>query len=433
MRAGTAKVDITPTTNVRMDGMVRTHKSVGVHDPLFARALVLANNNNGSDAFAVVSADICGLGEKDTLFVRQTASTNTRIPESCMIIASTHTHSGPATIGHFNPVERKYVKELLVKLVALIEKAFSNMKPVAVGWGSGQEDTISHYRRLLTKDGHVVMNWESYPAEGLLGPLGVIDPELGVLKIVESKNLEKVICLLFNHTGHPNVMSGENYFLSADYPGIAQRLLENEFGKIAIFLNGAEGTMDIDGLKDRDWQGMKRVGIALAKVVSKTARTISPCKAATIRGSHIKYTIPSRKITDEELTWTEEILKRIDKTTQVLPDGVGNDYKALLYKRLRENEGDKISVEQICFAVNEGAFISFPGELFTEIGMHIKAKSPFRHTYIIGLANGNVGYIPTNKAIGEGGYAVDTRRVDAEAEDIIVAQSLALLREVHRL
>ncbi len=433
MRAGTAKVDITPKTNIWMDGMVRTHKSLGIHDPLFARALVLANNNNGNDAFVVVSADICGLGEKDTFFLRQATSSKTGIPETRIIIASTHTHSGPATIGLFNPIEREYVEELLGKIVVLIEKSFSKMKPVAVGWGSGREDTISHYRRLLTRDGHVVMNWEPYPAESLSGPLGVIDPEVGMLKIVDEKDSEKVNCILFNHSGHPNVMSGENYFLSADYPGVAQRLLENEFGEMAIFLNGAEGTMDIDGLRDRDWQGVERAGRALARVVSKTTRTISPCKTAIIRGAHIKYTIPSRKITDEELTWAEEVLKRAERTTYSLPDGVGDDYKALLYKRLRENEGSRISVEQICFAVNEGAFISFPGELFTEIGMHIKAKSPFPQTYIIGLANGCVGYIPTGQAIGEGGYAVDTRRVDAEAEDIIVEQSLALLKEVHRL
>ena len=55
MRAGTAKVDITPKTNIWMEGMVRTHKSLGVHDPLFARALVLANNNNRSDTFVMVS------------------------------------------------------------------------------------------------------------------------------------------------------------------------------------------------------------------------------------------------------------------------------------------------------------------------------------------------------------------------------------------
>ena len=99
---------------------------------------------------------------------------------------------------------------------------------------------------------------------------------------------------------------------------------------------------------------------------------------------------------------------------------------------LRAVQDQPIPVEQTCFAVSDCAFISFPGELYTEIGMQLKAASPFRHTYIIGLANGYIGYIPTRQAIGEGGYAEDTRRVDAAAAEIIAEQSLALLREAHQ-
>jgi hypothetical protein len=64
--------------------------------------------------------------------------------------------------------------------------------------------------------------------------------------------------------------------------------------------------------------------------------------------------------------------------------------------------------------------------------MHIKAASPFRRTYSFGLANGSVGYIPTRKAIGEGGYSEDVRRVDADAEDVAVEQSLSLLKQVYQ-
>ena len=76
-------------------------------------------------------------------------------------------------------------------------------------------------------------------------------------------------------------------------------------------------------------------------------------------------------------------------------------------------------------------WLTFPGELYTEIGQHIKAHSPFPRTFIIGLANGYVGYVPTRKAIGEGGYAEDTRHVDEAAEELVIEHSLALLRSVH--
>ena len=68
----------------------------------------------------------------------------------------------------------------------MIEQAVTNVKPVAVGVESGKEETISHYRRLMADNGRVVMNWEPYPSEHIVGPLGVVDTEVGVLKIVDA-------------------------------------------------------------------------------------------------------------------------------------------------------------------------------------------------------------------------------------------------------
>jgi neutral ceramidase len=322
------------------------------------------------------------------------------------------------------------VRELAGKVVEAIGQAAAHMVPVAAGSGSGEERTISHYRRLLADDGHVVMNWEPYPAEHIVGPLGQIDPEVGVLKLVDEGG--QVICLLFNHAGHPNVLSGDNYLLSAEYPGLAERLLECEFGGTAIFLNGAQGTMDIDGLRDRDWEGMERVGTALAGAVAEVARSIRVSWDASLHCASAHYALPARRITAEEWAWAEGVLEETGGSVRALADGVGDDYRATFYQRLREAEGHPIPVEQICVRIADTAWLSFPGELFTEIGMAIKAGSPFEHTYIVGLANGVVGYIPTRQAIQEGGYAVDTRRVDTDAERIVVGKSLNLLQSVRR-
>ena len=149
-----------------------------------------------------------------------------------------------------------------------------------------------------------------------------------------------------------------------------------------------------------------------------------------MRCSSVRYDLPARQIPDEQLAWAEEILEQTGGKVQALADGVGDDHKALLYKKLHAVQDRSIPVEQVCIALDDAAFISFPGEMFTEIGMHIKATSPFRQTYVIGLANGHVGYLPTRKAIAEGGYAVEVRRVDAAGEDVAVAHSLSLLNQV---
>jgi neutral ceramidase len=437
MLAGIGEIDITPQGSVWMDGMLRAHPSEGVHDPLYARALVLSDSPDMQHAFVLVSVDVCVLDDATCRAVRQGAEARTSIPVSQIIVAATHTHSGPSTLGILTPREDSYVQELTGRLIALIEETTQNLHPAELGVTSGREDTISHYRRLLADDGHVVMNWEPYPPEQIIGPLGVADPEVGVVKVVaagDSKDPSKpggILALLFNHTGHPNVLSGDNYLLSADYPGFATQLLEKEFGGTALFFNGALGSVDIDGLRDRDWEGLDRTGRALARSVSAAAHTISPAGSPAIRGGCTTYTLPGRRITDEEWRWAQEVLAQTGGQVAAVADGVGDDYKAGFYRELHDAGPRDLPVEQICLALDDSALLTFPGELYTEIGQYIKAHSPFQRTFIIGLANGYVGYIPTRRAIGEGGYAEDTRHVDETAEQLVIEHSLALLRSVH--
>jgi hypothetical protein len=302
------------------------------------------------------------------------------------------------------------------------------MQPVS-GQRPGGQNTISQYRA-AGDDGHVVMNWEVWPLEHLVAVLGVPDPEVGVMKVVDLSG--QVLCTLFNHAGHPNVLSGDNYLISAEYPGFAERLIEKQFGGMAMFVNGAQGTMDIDGLGPRDWAEMERLGTKLAAAVAETVRRIEPMDGLSVRCISLEHGLPARKVSEEQLAWAEAIIEQTGGTIQPLADGVGDDYKALLLKQFHAEQDRVIPAEQICIAIDDTAFISFPGELYTEIGMKIKAESPFSRTYIIGLANGYVGYVPTRKAIEEGGYAEDVRRVDSDAEEAILSKCLGLLRQVYQ-
>jgi hypothetical protein len=429
MRAGVARIDITPTESIWMEGMLRAHRSEGVHDPIFAKALVMSNEEHLDQACAIVAVDVCGMPAELTDEVRGAVERALGVPAAHTIIAAKHIHSGPDTDGTGEP-EVRYTRTLADRLFQVVETAVGNMQQVKAGSASGREDTISEYRRLLADDGHVVMNWEPYPREKLVGTLGEIDPEVGVLKIVDLSG--QALCILFNHAGHPNVLSGDNYLISAEYPGFAEKLLEEEFGGTAMFVNGAQGTMDIDGLGPRDWAGMERLGGKLAAAVAEVARDIDPAEGLTVRCANLKHGLPARKVSGEQLAWAEEIIEQTGGKVEPLADGVGDDFKALLIKQLHAVQDRAIPAEHVCIALDDMAFLSFPGELFTEIGMQIKAESPFARTYIIGLANGSIGYVPTRKAIGEGGYAVDVRRVDADAEDVILSQSLELLGQVYQ-
>jgi hypothetical protein len=462
MFAGTAKIDITPQRSVRMDGMIRAHGSAGVHDPLYARALVLSESRDLSAAFALISVQVCAIGAADAASIRQRASARSGIPAGRVVVACHHNHSGPATHGFFDPAETEYIEELSGKLAVLVADAAGSLEPCAVCCGLARNEEISEYRRLLHRNGHVVMNWEPYEPGEIVQRLGEADPEVGVCKIVAADDPSRVLCLLFNHAVHPNVLSGDSYLLSGEFTGLAEQLLEAELGGAAIFVNGAQGSIDVDGHGPRDWAEMERLGRLLAGSAAEAARSamspsgviasgsvhsatlrrdsseaisapgvsMRPGLGASLRVARTAYTVPRRRIGPEEREWAEQILARTGGTITPMADGVGDDYIALLLRDIWE-AGETIPVEQTCFVLGDCAWLTFPGELYTEIGLRIKAASPFAHTHIVGLADGYMGYVPTQQAIAEGGYAEDTRRVDAEAEEIISERSLALLRSIH--
>jgi len=430
MKAGTARIDITPSEPVWMDGMIRSHKSTGIRHHLYAKALAFSSGNRPEDIFVIASADVCAIARADHENICAHAARQTGISTEHIILAATHNHSGPATYGYFNSKEEQYLKYFTKQTAEAISQAVFNMRPALMGCGAGIENTISHYRRLLAKDGHVIMNWEPYSAGQIVGPLGEIDPEVGVLKAVSANSDRKPLAILFNHAGHPNVMSGDNYLLSADYPGLAENILEKRLGGTSVFVNGAQGTMDIDGLKDRDWQGMERVAGALADAVMQTSAAIEVKPDTIVRGACAHYTLRARHISSSEFKWAESILAGTNGKFNSIPDGVGDDYKAALFKRLHAVQDIPHQLEQICVVVDETAWLSFPGELFTEIGMRIKRASPFAHTFLIGLANGQIGYVPTRDAIRQGGYEPETMEIDESAEEIIFEQSMALLNRL---
>jgi len=54
--------------------------------------------------------------------------------------------------------------------------------------------------------------------------------------------------------------------------------------------------------------------------------------------------------------------------------------------------------------VGDLGVVGLHGEVFSEIGLDVKKRSPFPQTMILGLANGSVGYIATDRAMDEGSY-----------------------------
>ena len=93
----------------------------------------------------------------------------------------------------------------------------------------------------------------------------------------------------------------------------------------------------------------------------------------------------------------------------------------------REGRPHEVEVQVITIGPDI-AFVSLPGEIFVELGLEIKKRSPFRYTHLIELANGAIGYIPNRSAYAEGNYEVVSARVAAGSGEMLVESAVQLLK-----
>ncbi len=430
MKAGASKTDITPKIGVWLDGIPRNKPSDSILSSLYARALYITN---GMTEIVMVVCDVIALDEKDVDTIKDTIEKQTGIPTDNIVIASTHTHSGPSTLGILAPKETEYVKELPPKISQSVKEAKESAINCKIKVTYGYEPTISEYRRLKDKNGKIWMNWEEYDKNSIVGPAGPDDPEVGIISITDEEG--KTIAIIFNHTGHPNTLTGFDYAITSDYPGEACRLLEQELGGTAIFFNGAQGSSDIPGFNDRNPEGIKKRGKILYQAVIDTLNENKEPHVFTNKLGilKVKTKIPRREVSQEEIERAKAIVNRTTKKEKSLRDGVDEDiYAKWLLDMLAENK-DYYLLPFTGIRIGDAYIFAEPGELFTEIGLRIKKYSPFTYTFIMGLADGYFGYIPTARAIQEGGYATRTglhSKLDNHAEDYIIDTAIRLGEEL---
>ena len=410
-KVGISRENTTPPIGIDLTGFgFRDRPSEGIHDNLYAKALVL---DDGYERVAIVTCDLMALSRDSVHRIRRLAEKDTGIKKNNIMISCTHTHSAPATISLIKcgNIDRQWLEITETKIANAISCASKNMKVAKFGVGKGILKGLSINRRGTDTNGRV-------PYINISKPNGVVDKELGVLRF---DNLRDCPMAIFtNFSCHPIVFPDEDngYLVSADFPGEAQRIMENRRKIVALYSNGTAGNLNPTYLC-KGPKSMHRFGHIFAQEALRVFDRIQTTSGVRIKTAskmvELKYKhIPTHKemgnILKDSIK-THEGIKRSNipiSFTEFFDSSVNVEWAKNTLKLIHSGQNiESVNIEIQVFMINEVILVGIPGEVFVEIGLDIKEKSTLDNTFVIGYTNGYIGYIPTSKAHQEGGYEVE--------------------------
>jgi hypothetical protein len=462
--AGVARADITPPVGIaQMNWGSQSHILSMGNDPvgLCATALVLSD---GRTKFAMVDVDRLFVNGLEPSIDR--AAKLTGIPPENIRLAATHTHAavnvsaakGPAglDLGEYQAAVERYDASIVDKIVGLIVEANSKLQPAHI-FGDRGEGRININRRVRA-DG------DNPPAVGR-NPQGFVDRELIVFRIDNAAG--KPIAVLANYPCHGTVLAYENKKISADWIGMVRRVVEDAMPTAkCLFFQGAAGNQGpIEGFTG-DLAVAHRLGAMLGHgtaslawgietvdrvptfegFVESTAyqakqhwRVKGPRSSTLSKASKI-IRLPRREYTSKEI---DNMAARLDDAIRKATLAKASKdpwrihqaearvrrFRDLLTKWKQPVEPTPIEVEVEIWQIGDVGIVSMPGEPFAEIGVAVRAASPFAHTMFCGYSDGIGGdYLPTSCEYDKGGYEVERTPYGTEADKQLIRETIELLK-----
>ena len=264
----------------------------------------------------------------------------------------------------------------------------------------------------------------------IIKPAGPIDPDVLVLyaETLDGKPIFTYVnfALHLDQTGGTEISADMPFTLSA----ILGKIKSQEM--ITIFSQGCSGNINHINVKCKEpqfgYSEPLRNGTVLAGEVIKTYTRLQPLEINNISVKREIVQLPLPEISPDEIPKAREIAATYGKSDAATLIQLANAYKILdVYGR----NGKLLDAEIQVFALGDKcAIVSLPGEIFAELGMYIKNRSPYPYTMIVELANGSIGYVPDRKAYIEGNYEPVSSRCAPGSGEILVEKALILLNEL---
>lgn len=423
LRVGFAERDITPELGMEVPGGYGKAYSKRIHDPCKVRAVVF---DDGQRRVALVGVDALSFHRSIVVDARAAIRARCGIEPDAVMIGASHSHSSgpiagvmPGEFDHASElvkdlaynkstcVDPKYLATFREALVEAVVAADAARSEVTAGFGTGTEETVAFNRRIKMKNGLSF----SHPGKGNpenVDYAGPIDPQVGVIGVWNPDGA--LLGCVVNFSCHA---TANGPWISANWIHYMERAIQGYFPKAnVVFLQGACGDVtQVDNLgpfanPDGDaWSQFVggRVGAEAVKVLLGMSQT--RVNDVPIAAAQKTWSIPRRVPAPARVAAAKELVIKDPKEAGA--DWVWAKETVMLDAMIAKQPSEDVEVQAI--QIGPVVCISNPSEYFVQYGLDLKAGSGFPITFPVELANGCVGYVPTEEAFGPNGGGYETR------------------------
>lgn len=422
-KAGFAQRDITPDIGMEMPGNYGKNFGRSVHDPCKVRAAVF---DDGVKRVALVGIDTLFIRRENVQAARKLIQERCGIPPEHVMIGASHSHSSgpvgwvmPGDFDHASPFVQMlayekspggdpgYIKRLEKSIADAVCLANEFRVEARCSFGSGREDKVSFNRRLRLKNGTTI----THAGRGnpdIFDYAGPIDPEVGVIGAWDKNN--RLLGVIVNFACHATTSPPG---FSANWIHYLEQTIRGGMAAEVpvVFLQGACGDItQVDNLSPyADGPGEKqaqRVGGSVGAEAVKVLLRAEPGAAVPLDARSKVWKINRRVPDSERVKKSLELAQKPEKEVGH-SEWVFAKEIVLLDALIARQPTEEVEVQAI--QVGPAVFISNPAEYFVEYGLEMKKRSNFKFTWPVELANGCVGYVPTEEAFGPNGGGYETR------------------------
>lgn len=429
-RAGAATSNVTPPLGGAIIGGFVPFPATDVHDELHVRCLVL---DDGKTRLALVVCDLLGVSSLVSAEARKLVQEKTGIPAENVLVSATHTHSATSALAK-SPDGKPddYQRFVIQRIADAAGCAVKRLRPAQVGWGAAQAPEHVFNRRWHLKPGTMPPNpfggidkVKMNPSAGspdLVEPAGPTDPTVTILSVREPDG--KPLAVFSAYSLHYVGGVGPGH-ISADYYGMycreLGRLLQADGQDppfVAMMANGTSGDVNnISFPKPRGpkapYEQMRAVAHDVAAKVHEALRTVQYHDSAPLGAKLREITLQSRRPTEADMAWAKKTVATHTKVE-------GKADLPLIYAertlRLADSPETTTLTLQV-LRVGDLVLGTMPCEVFCEVGLEFRKRSPSQPAALLSMSHGYEGYLPSPRHFELGGYEtwLGTNRLEPQA------------------